>query len=120
MSFFQIKKIKDDIKLISLLILPPCVQRLALTKMRADHEERKRKRIESEVWQLRDKIAEMNLKIATITKGLPVSKVFVTKISQHQKRWKKLCNSITISKMFSVKNSQVRIALSYLCNKLLL
>jgi hypothetical protein len=88
--------------------------------MRADHEERKRKRIESEVWQLRDKIAEMNLKIATITKGLPVSKVFVTKISQHQKRWKKLCNSITISKMFSVKNSQVRSALSYLCNKLLL
>ena len=74
--------------------------------MRADHEERKRKRIETEVWQLRDRISDMNLKIATITKGIPVSKVFVTKISQHQKRWKKLCNIITISKMFSVKNTQ--------------
>jgi hypothetical protein len=74
--------------------------------MRADHEERKRIRIETEVWQLRDRISEMNQKIATMTKGTPISKVFVTKINQHQQRWKKLCNSITISKMFSVKNSK--------------
>jgi serine phosphatase RsbU (regulator of sigma subunit) len=74
--------------------------------MRADHEERKRKRIEAEVWHLRDRISDMNLKIATMTKGIPISKVFVTKITQHQQRLKKLCNSHIISKMFSVNNTQ--------------
>jgi hypothetical protein len=73
--------------------------------MRADHEERKRKRIEAEVWHLRDRISDMNLKVATMTKGIPISKVFVTKISQHQQRFKKLCNSHIISKMFSGNNT---------------
>ena len=76
----------------------PLTQRFKLTSMRADHEEVRRKRMEREVWQLREKISDMHLKIATTTKGVPVAKVLVEKISDHKKRWRKLCRDVIMSK----------------------
>ena len=80
----------------------PLTQRLRLTQMRADGEEMKRRGVEKEVWQLRDKISDYNAKIGTLTKGLPISKTMLSKISDHKKRWKKLCNVVLITKRLAL------------------
>ena len=84
----------------------PLTQRFKLTTMRAEHEEMKRKRVEHEVWQLRDKIRELNKKITADSKGVHVSKVMLAKISDHKKKCKKMCNTVTITKELSENNSK--------------
>ena len=83
----------------------PLTQRFRLTQMRADGEEMKRRGVEKEVWQLRDKISDYNTKISVATKGVPVSKTMLSKISDHKKKWKLLCNSVKIAKELSRKKS---------------
>ena len=79
----------------------PLTQRFRITQMRADGEEMKRRGVEKEVWQLRDKISDYNAKISVATKGVPISKTMLSKISDHNKKWKELCNSVKIAKELS-------------------
>ena len=83
----------------------PLTQRFRLTQMRADSEEMKRRGVEKEVWQLRDKISDYNTKISVATKGVPISKTMLSKITDHKKKWKLLCNSVKIAKELTRRKS---------------
>ena len=86
----------------------PLSQRFRISQMRADGEEMKRRRMQKEVWQLRDKISDYNAKISVATKGVPISKTMLSKIGDHKKRWKKLCNTVLIAKALALNTNKTK------------
>lgn len=76
----------------------PLAQRLRITRLRLDGETLKRKRVEEEVKQLRERITEQNSRIAALTKGVPISRTMLSKISDHKKRWRRICRAVIMTK----------------------
>ena len=71
----------------------PLTQRFKMLSMRAEHEESRRRNVEREVSQLREKISELNIKVVSASKGVSVSKMMNKKIKEHKMRWKRLLSN---------------------------
>ena len=83
----------------------PLSQRFKLMSMRVEHEESRRRTVEKEVSQLREKISDLNIKIRSATKSVPVSKLMNKKIKEHKMRWEKLLYNEVIPKEIDRKPS---------------
>ena len=67
----------------------PLTQRLKMLSMRFEHEESRRRNVEREVSQLREKISELNIRVVAASKGISVNKAMSKKIEEHKMRWKR-------------------------------
>ena len=70
----------------------PLTQRLKMLSMRFEHEESRRRNVEREVSQLREKISELNIRVVAASKGISVNKAMSKKIEEHKMRWKRFLN----------------------------
>ena len=70
----------------------PLTQRLKMLSMRVEHEESRRRNVEREVSQLREKISELNIRVVAASKGISVNKAMSKKIEEHKMRWKRFLN----------------------------
>ena len=60
-------------------------QRRAYMHLRTDVEQRRRKKVQGEVWKLREKISDLKVQITSITKGVPISQFDVLVSSERRK-----------------------------------
>ncbi len=71
-------------------------QRIRIIHLRVESEAIRRRAIEFEVKQLRHRVYDQHAKIATMTKGLPASKIALMELEEHKKRFKDLCKKYKI------------------------